>query len=136
MSQSKPPTSLRPPGWAEMDTGNVTPRPLNAPPETLREERAQLLLLNGTNAGQVFTIEPAQIETVIGRGRAAQVCVEDVEASRAHSKITVSEFAGSKRYFVGSRDATKAEMAMTSSAESLSTTAFMSAAEEPPRSPV
>jgi two-component system cell cycle response regulator len=105
--------SIRPPGWAEMDTGNVSPHPSKAPKELLGTQRAQLLLLNGTNAGQVFTIEPEQIETVIGRGRAAQVCVEDIEASREHCRITILEvikIAGaSKRYVLedlGSKNGT------------------------------
>ncbi|MEO7111258.1 MAG: GGDEF domain-containing protein [Polyangiaceae bacterium] len=94
--------SIRPPGWAEMDTGNVSPHPSKAPSELFSNPRAQLLLLNGTNAGQVFTVEPEQIETVIGRGRTAQVCVEDIEASREHCKITILEVikhaGASKRY--------------------------------------
>ncbi len=105
--------SIRPPGWAEMDTGNVSPQPAKAPKELLGEARAQLLLLNSTNAGQVFTIEPEQIETVIGRGRNAHVCIEDIEASRAHCRITILEviqIAGaSKRYVLedlGSKNGT------------------------------
>jgi two-component system cell cycle response regulator len=105
--------SIRPPGWAEMDTGNVSPQPSKAPPELLGNPRAQLLLLNGTNAGQVFTVEPEQIETVIGRGRTAHVCVEDIEASRAHCKITILEVikhaGASKRYVLadlGSKNGT------------------------------
>lgn len=105
--------SIRPPGWAEMDTGNVARSPEMAPKELFGSQRAQLLLLNGTNAGQVFTIEPEQIETVIGRGRTAHVCVEDIEASRAHCRITILEVikqaGASKRYVLedlGSKNGT------------------------------
>jgi diguanylate cyclase (GGDEF)-like protein len=105
--------SIRPPGWAEMDTGNVSPHPSKAPKELLSSQRAQLLLLNGTNAGQVFSIGPDRVETVIGRGRNAHVCVEDIEASRAHCRITILEVikvaGASKRYVLedlGSKNGT------------------------------
>ncbi|MEO8878664.1 MAG: GGDEF domain-containing protein [Polyangiaceae bacterium] len=102
-------SSGRPPGWAEMDTGNVQPQPTQAPRELLGGQRVQLLLLSSTNAGQVFTIEPSQIETILGRGRSAHVCIEDVEASREHCKISIRDIEGSKHYVLedlGSKNGT------------------------------
>ena len=99
-SSLRPGASLRPDGFAEMDTGQVTPLPLLAPAELFAGDQAQLLLLTGTNAGQVFSLDGGMREHVIGRGHSAQVCIEDVEASRAHCKITVVGDGKAKKYVI------------------------------------
>ena len=91
--------SLLPTGFAEMDTGIIS-RPVFALPELREGDQAQLLLLTGTNAGQVFSLDDALTEFVIGRGQNAQVCIEDVEASRAHCKIRVVGDGKAKRYVI------------------------------------
>lgn len=99
-SSLRPDGSLRPAGFAEMDTGKVVPRPISTPVEEKGEQQAQLLLLTGTNAGQVFAIDAKTSETVVGRGQNAQICIEDVEASRAHCKITAIGAGTQRRYVI------------------------------------
>lgn len=99
-SSLRPDGSLRPAGFTEMDTGKVIPRPISAPEELAQGDQAQLLLLTGTNAGQVFSLDGTLTEFVIGRGQSAQVCIEDVEASRAHCKITVVGDGKDKKYVI------------------------------------
>jgi len=82
--------------WEEEETGVNTPaQGLPVAPALQMNERALLLLLTGTNAGQVFAIEDR--ETLIGRARDAQVRVEDVGISRRHSRIVRRE---DGRFFV------------------------------------
>jgi two-component system, cell cycle response regulator len=57
--------------------------------------RALVLLLTGTNAGQVFALEES--ETLLGRGRDVQVRIEDVAISRVHARIVKGE---DGRFFV------------------------------------
>ncbi len=52
-------------------------------------DRAMLTVLTGLNLGQVFTVD--QDETLIGRGRDAQVRIDDVAISRKHARILRSE---------------------------------------------
>lgn len=95
--------------WAEMDTGQVTINPLFAPKELFGEQQAQLLLSSGSNAGQVFTLDPSLGEHIIGRGQGTQVTVEDVETSRHHCKIVVAAIEGETRYVLedaGSKNGT------------------------------
>jgi diguanylate cyclase (GGDEF)-like protein len=82
--------------WLDEDTGvsNVEARtPL--PGAVSADERALVLLLTGTNAGQVFALEDR--ETLLGRGREAQLRVEDVAISRVHARIVKRE---DGRFFV------------------------------------
>lgn len=50
-----------------------------------RPDRAMLTVLTGLNLGQVFTVDQAEVS--IGRGRDAQVRIEDVGISRKHARI-------------------------------------------------
>ncbi len=113
MSHSIDPKSSSPlrasTAWAEMDTGKVTTNPLLAPKELFGEQQAQLLLSSGSNAGQVFTLDPSLGEHTVGRGQGTQVTVEDVETSRYHCKIVVAEIEGERRYVLedtGSKNGT------------------------------
>src|SRR5437867_8286336 len=70
------------PEWLDAPT-NVT-RPtetsIELPPAVSKRDRALLTVLSGLNAGQVFTLDAP--ETLIGRGRDADVRIEDVGISR------------------------------------------------------
>ena len=96
---SRPPSGVVLPddGWLESDTGVVSVKqdPVVVPAAIKGGARALLVLLTGTNAGQVFALESG--ETVIGRGRGAHVRIDDVGLSRAHSRV-VRE--GDGRFFV------------------------------------
>ncbi|MGH7281313.1 MAG: diguanylate cyclase [Polyangiaceae bacterium] len=96
----RPDGSPRPEGFAQMETGKVFLRPISASEESNVGGHAQLLLLTGTNAGQVFSLDRTLTEFVVGRGQDALVCIEDVEASRAHCKITVVGDGKAKRYVI------------------------------------
>lgn len=98
MNSSSPSYPSLPPGrisaeptWIDEDTGvcmslpdDVTPLPasVNA------EERGVLMPLTGANAGQIFRLETDT--TTIGRGRDANMRVEDVGISRIHAQIARS----------------------------------------------
>jgi two-component system, cell cycle response regulator len=55
------------------------------PQAVARAGRALVLLLTGTNAGQVFALEPG--ETLIGRGRGSHVYLDETGISRGHCRI-------------------------------------------------
>jgi two-component system cell cycle response regulator len=68
--------------------GHVLPAP--ARPEGPRTAlRTVFTMLNGLNAGQVFTIEGG--ETTIGRGRDADVRIDDIGISRIHARVVRAE---------------------------------------------
>ncbi len=83
--------------WFDEDTGVSPVEPRTPVPGAVRgvDERALVLLLTGTNAGQVFTLEDR--ETLLGRGRDVQLRVEDVAISRVHARIVRRE---DGRFFV------------------------------------
>jgi diguanylate cyclase (GGDEF)-like protein len=56
---------------------------------TSSPSRASLTVLAGLNAGQIFTVR--QDETIIGRGRDAEVRVDDVGVSRKHARVVRTE---------------------------------------------
>ncbi|MFQ5545382.1 MAG: FHA domain-containing protein, partial [Acidiferrobacterales bacterium] len=64
-----------------------TPAPL-APPVSQRE-RACLTLLYGGPIGTEYPL--TETETVVGRGRAANICIENVRVSRRHALVTIDE---------------------------------------------
>ncbi len=86
---SFPPTGISlEPTWLDEETGvlaslpeGITPLPaaVNA------EERGLLMPLTGPNAGQVFRLDTEA--TTVGRGRDAQMRVDDVGISRLHAQI-------------------------------------------------
>jgi diguanylate cyclase (GGDEF)-like protein len=83
--------------WFDEDTGVSNVEARTPIPGAVRgvDERALVLLLTGTNAGQVFALEDR--ETLLGRGREAQLRVEDVAISRVHARIVKRE---DGRFFV------------------------------------
>jgi diguanylate cyclase (GGDEF)-like protein len=94
--QSRPsgPHSPRPsliePAWLDEpeDNGRTTDTSIEipvVPPKSSGIARAILRLVTGINAGQVFTLD--RLETVVGRGREANVRIEDSGVSRAHTKF-------------------------------------------------
>jgi two-component system cell cycle response regulator len=68
--------------------GNIllSSAPTDAPQSGLR---TVLTMVNGLNAGQVFTVERG--ETTIGRGRDADVRIDDVGISRIHARVVRTE---------------------------------------------
>jgi diguanylate cyclase (GGDEF)-like protein len=56
---------------------------------------ASLAILAGLNAGQVFTVEGSEV--VLGRGRDADVRIDDVGISRRHARIVRTE---EQRHFI------------------------------------
>src|SRR5271170_1064746 len=73
--------------WLDSETSVTRPTEtsIEAHPSVAQRDRALLTVLTGLNAGQVFTIDAD--ETTLGRGREANVRVEDVGISRAHSRV-------------------------------------------------
>ena len=80
--------SMIDPSWLEdPDDGRMTDTSIEIPPSACfkaEKTRAIVRLVTGINAGQIFTIEN---EAVVGRGREAQVRIEDGGVSRAHTKL-------------------------------------------------
>jgi two-component system cell cycle response regulator len=80
-------------------------------------DRPMLTVLAGLNAGQVFTLE--RDETVIGRGRDADVGVDDVGISRKHARIVrtagpcfiLEDLGSTNGVFVNGRKVERAELA-------------------------
>jgi diguanylate cyclase (GGDEF)-like protein len=66
-----------------------------APAIALSSDRALLTILVGLNAGQVFTLD--RDESFLGRGRDAEVRIDDVGVSRRHARIVRTE---GRRYVV------------------------------------
>jgi diguanylate cyclase (GGDEF)-like protein len=83
--------------WFDEDTGVSNVEARTPIPGAVRgvDERALVLLLTGTNAGQVFALEDR--ETLLGRGRDVQLRVEDVAISRVHARIVKQQ---DGRFFV------------------------------------
>jgi len=53
----------------------------------LQGTRAVLTVVSGPSTGRVFTVAEAGSETVVGRGKEAQVRIDDGGASRAHARF-------------------------------------------------
>jgi two-component system, cell cycle response regulator len=78
--------------------------------------RASLTVLLGLNAGQVFTLEPDEI--VMGRGRDADVRIDDVGLSRKHARIVrtsgqgyaIEDLGSTNGIFVNGRTVERAEL--------------------------
>jgi diguanylate cyclase (GGDEF)-like protein len=64
-------------------------------PVAARPDRASLTLLRGPGVGTVFTLE--QGETVLGRGSAADIVLDEPSVSREHARITLI---GEGAYFI------------------------------------
>ena len=58
-------------------------------PRVSQRERACLTLLYGGPIGTEYPL--TEMETVIGRGRAANICIENQRVSRRHALITIDE---------------------------------------------
>ncbi len=72
------------PDWDdETDVGAVTP----AQPEPGGRDRAYLIVLSGTNVGEMFKI--GERDLVLGRGEGADVTVIDDGVSRRHASIRI-----------------------------------------------
>lgn len=75
--------------WLNEDTrvSRATESNIKIPPQliVMNQKRATLTVVSGFNAGQVFTLEDR--ETIIGRGREAQIKLEDAGVSRQHSRV-------------------------------------------------
>jgi two-component system, cell cycle response regulator len=80
-------------------------------------DRALLTILVGLNAGEVFALDRA--ETILGRGRDANVGIDDVGISRRHARIARSEagryiledLGSANGVFVNGRKVRRAELA-------------------------
>ena len=106
------------PEWLDAETSVTRPTESSmlAHPAVAQRDRALLTVLTGLNAGQVFTLDTD--ETTIGRGREAQVRVEDVGISRAHSRVVrtmdgkfvVDDLGSTNGTFVGGRKIERAEL--------------------------
>src|SRR5271154_1753213 len=91
----KAPTTIRfpavpgstPPSWPGAATPDelVTEKAISVPRPAVRD-RANLTLLTGPSAGEVFAL--AAIETISGRDEEAALRPEDPAVSRQHAKIT------------------------------------------------
>jgi two-component system, cell cycle response regulator len=53
--------------------------------------RAVVTVVSGPSTGRVFSLEPGAPEMVIGRGKDAQVRIDDAGASRAHARIVPTD---------------------------------------------
>jgi len=88
-----------------------------APAMASLPDRALLTVLAGLNAGQVFTLD--RDETFIGRGRDADVGIDDVGISRRHARIVRTEggrhvledLGSTNGVFVNGRKVERAELA-------------------------
>jgi two-component system cell cycle response regulator len=89
---------------------------LSVPSQQVHRTSAQLTVIAGPNAGRAYSLPEG--ETVLGRGREAQVFIDDAGASRMHARIVVTE---DGRYvledlksrngtFLGSRRVDRAEL--------------------------
>src|SRR5271170_7155855 len=104
--------------WLDSETSVTRPTEtsIEAQPTVAQRDRAILTVLTGLNAGQVFTIDAD--ETTIGRGREANVRVEDVGISRAHSRVVrtmegkfvVEDLGSTNGTFVGGRKVEQTEL--------------------------
>jgi len=57
----------------------------------LQGTRAVLTVVSGPSTGQMFTVAKGGEETIIGRGKEAQVRIDDAGASRAHARFLETE---------------------------------------------
>jgi diguanylate cyclase (GGDEF)-like protein len=106
------------PEWVDAETSVTRPTEtsLEAHPAVIQHDRALLTVLTGLNAGQVFTLDSD--ETTIGRGREAQIRVEDVGISRTHSRILrtmdgkfhLEDLSSTNGTFVGGRRIERSEL--------------------------
>jgi two-component system cell cycle response regulator len=79
------------PGWYddETPTQRGAQGAIAGPVVQALPDRPLLTVLGGLNAGQVFTLD--RDETLIGRGRDAEVNIDDVGISRRHARILRSD---------------------------------------------
>jgi two-component system cell cycle response regulator len=86
----RPPPSMAPDDYGDdITTGRSMRVAIASPPNASVPARALLRVLAGLHAGQIFTLE--RDETVIGRGRDADVRVDDRGISRRHARIVRTE---------------------------------------------
>jgi two-component system cell cycle response regulator len=62
---------------------------LSVPSQQTHRTSAQLTVIAGPNAGRAYSLNRG--ETVLGRGREANVFIDDAGASRAHARIVITE---------------------------------------------
>jgi two-component system, cell cycle response regulator len=92
-SEVAPRPSNRPsfPGWGDEDASTRTTDATIAvaPPSNpaLQGTRAVLTVVSGPSTGRMFSVAVGGEETLIGRGREAQVRTDDGGASRAHARL-------------------------------------------------
>jgi two-component system cell cycle response regulator len=100
VTPSSPPRMSGPPGprpsmidlgWAEEDPSNtrITDASIPVPVMTTERNRAALVVINGLNAGQVFSADAR--ETLVGRSRECHIRLDDVGISRQHCRILRNE---------------------------------------------
>jgi len=103
--------------WADLDTNVASPHALEqiaVAPMTVRQ-RATLVLLTGLNAGQVFALDKDVV--TIGRGRKADIRLEDTGISREHARIVRTDGGTFKVTDNGSRNGTYVNAKRTDGAE-------------------
>jgi two-component system cell cycle response regulator len=78
-------------GWEEEDASTRTTDAAIAiaPPSNpaLQGTRAVLTVVSGPSTGRMFSVAVGGAETLIGRGKEAQVRMDDAGASRAHARL-------------------------------------------------
>ncbi len=88
-----PPRSSLPPEWLSPETPTaVTPTTedhLAVAPPSRPADHALLTMLSGLNAGQVFSL--VRPETTIGRGKDADIRIDDAGISRCHARFVRTE---------------------------------------------
>jgi diguanylate cyclase (GGDEF)-like protein len=62
---------------------------LSVPSQQTHRTSAQLTVIAGPNAGRAYSLNRG--ETVLGRGREANVFIDDAGASRAHARIVITD---------------------------------------------
>jgi two-component system cell cycle response regulator len=80
--------------------------------------RAMLTVVSGPSTGRVFSVAEGGAETIVGRGREAQIRIDDAGASRAHARVlqtmdgayVVEDLASTNGTFVDGRRVTRAEL--------------------------
>src|ERR1700733_6552387 len=91
--EEPPPPSMRPSliSWSdeEASTRTTDTAIVIAPPSNpaLRGTRAVLTVVSGPSMGRVFSVAVGGEPTLIGRGKDAQIRVDDAGASRAHARV-------------------------------------------------
>ena len=97
------------------DSAIVVAMPSNP---ALQGTRAVLTVVSGPSTGRVYTVAEGGAETVIGRGKEAQVRIDDAGASRAHARFletpdgsyVVEDLASTNGTFVDGKRVERAEL--------------------------